>query len=77
MNIPEAKISVFKEGLSPHVTLGRLRKSDFRKIKPEKRPIINNDISIKFEVVSIDIIESQLGPTGAQYTILQSVNLNK
>ena len=76
-SMPKQDPSVFRGGFSPHITLGRIRRNDFREIEPEKRPVINVDISIKFEVTSIDIIESLLGPTGAQYTILQSVNLNK
>ena len=77
LNALGQRISVFKDGASPHITLGRIKKNDFREIKTEERPIINNDISIKFEVNSIDIIESQLEPTGAIYTILQSINISK
>ena len=77
LNSQKRKRSVFKEGLSPHVTLGRLKRGDFKQILPEERPVIDKDIFIKFEVVSIDIIECQLEPTGAQYTLLQSIDLGK
>ena len=77
LNAQKRKRSVFKEGLSPHITLGRLKRNDFKQIAEEERPIVNKDIFIKFEVVSIDIVESQLEPTGAQYTLLQSINLGK
>jgi len=74
-NIPEQKISTFKEGLTPHVTLGRLIKTDFREMK--EKPIIDKNVSIKFEVFSIDVIESELNSNGAQYTVLQSVNFKR
>ena len=77
LNAQKRKDSVFKEGLSPHITLGRLKRSDFKQISPEERPIIDKDIFEKFEVTSIDIIESELEPSGAQYTLLQSINLGK
>ena len=76
-SMPRQETSDFRSGFSPHITLGRLRRNDFKEIKPEERPIINKDISVKFEVNSICIIESLLGPTGAQHTILQSINLSK
>lgn len=76
-SMPRQETSDFRSGFSPHITLGRLRRNEFKEIKIEERPVINNDISIKFEVTSIDIIESLLGPTGAQHTILQSINLSK
>jgi len=76
-SMPRQETSDFRNGFSPHITLGRLRRNDFREISAEEKPVVNKDISIKFEVTSIDIIESLLGPTGAQHTILQSINLSK
>jgi len=77
LSIPKQKPSIFKEGLSPYVTLGRIKKSDFRKIEVEERPLIDKTISIKFEVNSIDIMECEIESTGAQYTLLQSIGLGK
>ena len=77
LNIPKQRLSMFKEGLSPYVTLGRIRKRDFREIKPEERPVIDKNISIKLEVNSIDIMEAEIESTGARYTLLQSIKLGK
>jgi 2'-5' RNA ligase len=62
---------------NPHITLGRIRKWDFKKIEPEERPEIKKDISLSFEVNSIEIMESQLKRSGPRYTVLQSFPLNK
>jgi 2'-5' RNA ligase len=61
----------------PHITLGRIREWQWRQIDIEERPLIEKDISINFEVKSIDIMESQLKRAGAEYTILKSFPLKK
>ena len=71
---PGQQNSVFKSGFSPHVTLGRIRRNDFKEM--EERPRINKNISVRSEVTSVDVIESQLG-SKSQYTILQSINLSR
>lgn len=62
---------------TPHITLGRIRQWEFRQIEPEERPIIDEDISLNFEINSIEIMESQLKRGGAEYTILESFPLSK
>src|SRR3989344_27323 len=57
---------------SPHLTLGRLKQWEFQRLEPEERPEINEDISLGFEVSSIEIMESQLKRNGPIYTILES-----
>lgn len=64
-------------GYLPHLTLGRLRQWEFRKIEPEERPEINEDINLSFEVSSIDVMESRLKRGGPEYDILESVPLSK
>ena len=61
---------------SPHITLGRIKRWDFKQLEIEERPGINKDVSFNFEVSSIEIMESQLKKTGAEYTTLESVPLN-
>lgn len=75
-NLPERNIHTFKNGFTPHITLGRLRKA-FNGIRPEERPEVEENLFIRFETTSIDIIESELKRSGAQYRILQTVNLGK
>lgn len=64
-----------KREYSPHITLARLREWEFRRIDPEERPEINEDISLQSEVRSIEIMESTLKRSGAEYAILQSIPL--
>jgi len=60
---------------SPHITLGRIKTWEFRKLDPEGRPMINEDVSLSFEVNSIEVMESQLKKGGPEYTILESCPL--
>lgn len=61
----------------PHITLGRLKQWEFRRIEPEERPQINENIDLGFEVNSVDVMESHLKRGGPEYTILESVLLLK
>ena len=56
---------------SPHITLGRIRTWDWKKIEPEERPTVNEMIDLGFEVGSIDVMESELKRDGPRYTILE------
>ncbi len=60
---------------SPHITLSRIRQWQFRQIELEERPEINESIDLGFEVNSIEIMESQLKRTGAEYSVMQSFPL--
>jgi len=62
---------------SPHITLGRIKKWEFKKIEPEDRPNIKKDLYSDFQVNSIEVMESKLKRSGAEYTVLQSVPLTR
>jgi len=62
---------------TPHITLGRIRAWEFRQIEPEERPIVDEDVSLSFEVNSIEVMESQLKREGSEYTILESYPLKE
>lgn len=64
-----------KRAFSPHITLGRIRQLEFRQIEPEDRPKVEEDISLGFEVNSIEVMQSQLKRGGAEYTTLESAPL--
>ena len=68
------KIGFFpeKRDFLPHITLGRINKWQWSKIEPEERPEIKEDLFCDFEVKSLEVMESHLKRTGAEYTILQS-----
>jgi len=61
---------------SPHITLGRIKTWEFRQIEPEERPEINEDISLSFEVNSIEVMKSELKRGGPEYTILERCSLS-
>ncbi len=60
-----------------HVTLGRLKSWLWRRIDEEERPKISQELSLRFPVRSIEIMESVLKRKGAEYKILQSASLNQ
>lgn len=62
-------------GIVPHITLGRLKTWEFRRMEPEERPEISEDIDLNFEVNSIEVMESRLKRGGPNYTILESCPL--
>jgi 2'-5' RNA ligase len=71
------KISFRPEGgkFAPHITLARIREWDFKKINPEERPEVNEDIDLIFSVETIEVMESELKRGGPVYTVLESCEL--
>ncbi len=65
-----------RKSFIPHVTLGRIKKWQFRKMEPEDIPEIKEEISLSFEVNSIELMNSVLKRKGPKYEILQSFQLN-
>ena len=60
---------------APHITLGRIKAWEFRKIEPEERPEVNEEINLNFEVNSIEVMESELKRGGPNYAMLESCPL--
>lgn len=58
-----------------HVTLAKIREWEWKKIEPEERPEINENIDFTFTVESIEVMESVLKRGGPEYTIIESYNL--
>ncbi len=61
--------------LTPHITLGRIKMWEFRRIEPEERPDVYQKIDLDFEVNSLEVMESHLKKSGPAYTVLQSCPL--
>jgi 2'-5' RNA ligase len=59
----------------PHITLGRIRQFEFRRLNPEDLPVLEEDISLIFKVSSIDVMSSVLKKGGSEYSILESCRL--
>ncbi|MBI2642260.1 MAG: RNA 2',3'-cyclic phosphodiesterase [Candidatus Wildermuthbacteria bacterium] len=62
---------------SLHLTLARFNEWEFKKIDPEERPEVNEDISFEIPVNSVEIMGSKLKRGGAEYSILQSFALGE
>lgn len=60
---------------TPHITLGRLKQWEFAAVEPEERPQIDENISLSFEVKTIDIMESQLKRGGSEYQVVENCQL--
>lgn len=65
------------KSFSPHLTLARLKAFQFRQMETEELPDVNEEISLSFKVTSVEVMESTLRRSGAQYTILQSFMLKQ
>lgn len=62
---------------APHVTLARLNQFGIRKMDIEEVPDISEDVSHKFLVESIEVMESELKRGGPVYTVLESARLGE
>ena len=61
----------------PHLTLARLRIFELQRMEAEELPDVNEDISVSFEVKSIEVMESALRRSGAEYSRIQSFMLKR
>lgn len=61
---------------TPHVTLGRIRKWEFKAIPLNERPEIEKDIELEFKVNSVELMESILKRSGPEYQIIESFPLS-
>jgi len=66
-----------KREVTPHITLARIKKWNWKCLEPEQRPEINLPISIEIPVESIEVMESQLKRTGAEYGVLWKTDLTQ
>lgn len=63
------------KGFAPHITLARIREWEWKKIDPEERPEINENVDLVFSVESIEVMESVLKRKGPEYQVLESCEL--
>ena len=61
----------------PHLTLGRFRSSRDKRVLLDKVELYKNNEFGLFDVGSVCLMKSDLGPAGAKYTKLSEVFLNK
>ena len=68
-------IKIERREFAPHITLGRIRQWEWQRLDPEEIQETEKDISLSFEVQSIELMESRLKRGGTEYAILQTCNL--
>ncbi len=56
-----------------HITLGRIKQGQWRELNP--LPEINEEFDFSFPVETIEVMQSNLKRTGAEYSVLESVEL--
>lgn len=56
-----------------HITIGRIKMLEWRQL--QKKPRIEEKISLTVPVNSIEVMESKLKPTGPDYFVLESIKL--
>ncbi len=67
--IPEKRESIL------HLTLARIKEWEWRRIEPEERSQIEEDINLIFDVKSVEVMESVLKRGGPEYSIIASASL--
>lgn len=70
-NLFEAEHALF----FPHVTLARLKDTEFRRMEEEERPTIEIPLSLDCNISSIEVMESRQGRGVAEYHVLESIPL--
>lgn len=65
------------KNFSPHITLARISEWKWKKIEPEERPEVNENIDFIFTVESIEVMESELKRGGPQYIVIESRSLKE
>jgi RNA 2',3'-cyclic 3'-phosphodiesterase len=60
----------------PHITLGRIRQWNFRKLSSHEVPELNDNLNLKFNVTSFNLCESKIKKGGPTYHILKSFILD-
>jgi 2'-5' RNA ligase len=60
-------------GFRLHITLGRIKMIEWQRL--QKKPKVEEDISITVPVNSIEVMESHLKPDGPDYLVLESIPL--
>lgn len=65
-----------KREFTPHITLGRIRKWQFKAIPLDERPKVKKEIDLNLKVNSIELMESILKRTGPDYKIIESFLLH-
>jgi len=64
-----------KRPFQGHITLGRIREWQWKHINPEEMPDIEQNLDLSFTTKSIELMESQLRKEGAEYSVIQSIQL--
>lgn len=62
---------------SPHLTLAKLNTFQLQHFEMEELPEVNEEISLEFEVRSIEVMESVLKRSGAEYAVVGSFALKE
>lgn len=62
-----------KRSFSPHLTLARLKVFELQRVELDELPEVNEDILLAFRVQSIEVMESKLKRSGAEYTIVREI----
>ncbi len=65
-----------KRAFAPHLTLARLRLFGLKSIATDELPDVEQELDLSFKVQSVEIMQSTLKRTGAEYKIISSCFLH-
>lgn len=66
-----------KRDFLPHITLARIKTFNWKRLETEQRPEIGLELGLEVPVNSIEVMESRLKRSGAEYQILESLSFLK
>ncbi len=70
-------IQMEEDEFLPHITLAKIDQMKFKQTDSEEVPEVNEDLDIKIQVNSIELMESTLKKTGLEYKIIETFKLKK
>ncbi len=66
-----------RKNFQAHITLGRIRKWEWRKMEPEEVPKIQEKVDITVPVTEFSVMESKLHQQGPEYIICETAKLKE
>jgi len=74
-DVPIKGVKAENRPYTPHITLGRMKTWQWKQLEPEEKPEVDEEISLTFDVNSVEVMESFLKNGGPDYTVLESYPL--
>jgi len=72
-NLENSLLKETRGAYRPHITLGRIKQGQWQEL--DSKPQVDEKFEYSFSVETIEVMQSNLKRTGAEYSVLESVGL--